>query len=502
MAPDAGFNPDAPPPTPHPEALEQDLALGPIIAAMAAGDPVIERVARAALITAPATDPAQTRYRQAVLDDARRYPAMIRRLYEHTCLALGGRRQGLNARLSTVVIRHAANQLSAYVDGLSRMREELAACGEGLESAGLATLAADLDAYLNAEAVATMKAHLRALRRGRAHLVSARLGPGNKAVGYRLRRRESSGGGRWLRRLAGRRDGYRLHIDHDDERYRTALRAFRDERLAPLSQTLKGIAQQTEATLVQLRDELAFYLGCLNLENELAGLGVAMTVPEVAAYEAGHWQGRDMVDVALALTARREVVGNDLAADDCLTVVITGANRGGKSTFLRGLGQAQLMAQAGCAVGAASLRLSARDVVLTHFPRGEDAELRHGKLDEELVRLSQCIDALTPRALLLSNESCAVTNQREGATIMADVAAPLHDYGARAVYVTHLYELAATIRDWETSRRLMLRAERGPEGQRRFRVVPGDPESSSHAMDLYAAIIEDSASSSVRGADY
>jgi hypothetical protein len=48
----------------------------------------------------------------------------------------------------------------------------------------------------------------------------------------------------------------------------------------------------------------------------------------------------------------------------------------------------------------------------------------------------------------------------------------------------------------------MLRAERGPEGQRRFRVVPGDPESSSHAMDLYAAIIEDSASSSVRGADY
>lgn len=42
------------------------------------------------------------------------------------------------------------------------------------------------------------------------------------------------------------------------------------------------------------------------------------------------------------------VVGNDVTADGKPMVMITGANQGGKSTFLRSVGQAQLMAQAEC----------------------------------------------------------------------------------------------------------------------------------------------------------
>lgn len=488
MAPDAAFDPEASPDTADRDALQQDLALGPIIAAMAAGDPVIERVARAALMTAPATEPAQTRYRQSLLADCRQHPVMIRRLYEHTGAVLAARRHGLNARLATVVIRHAANQLTGTIDGLSRVRDELAACRQELQSPGLLTLAADLDAHLNAEAVATMQRHLHALRRGRAYRVSARLGTGNKGVGYRLRCGESRRGS-WRRWLAPRRGGYRLAIDPDDERYRTALRAFREERLAPLSQSLKAIAQDAEATLAQLRDELAFYVGCLNLEDELARLGVATTVPTVLSPDAGAWQGRGLVDAALALTARSGVVANDLAADNCRTIVVTGANRGGKTTFLRSLGQMQLMGQTGCVVAAEGAMLSARDVVLTHFPRPEDAGLDRGKLDEELARLSDCVERLTPRALLLSNESCAVTNQREGARILQDVATALHAHGAHAVYVTHLHEFAAALAAWHDSHRLMLRAARTPDGLRSYRIVPGEPETTTHAYDLFERII-------------
>jgi DNA mismatch repair ATPase MutS len=60
------------------------------------------------------------------------------------------------------------------------------------------------------------------------------------------------------------------------------------------------------------------------------------------------------------------VVPNDLEADGTLLVFITGPNSGGKSTFLRSLGAAQLMMQAGMFVPAERYRASLCDGVFTH----------------------------------------------------------------------------------------------------------------------------------------
>jgi DNA mismatch repair ATPase MutS len=61
----------------------------------------------------------------------------------------------------------------------------------------------------------------------------------------------------------------------------------------------------------------------------------------------------------------RTVVGNTVDLDGKSLVIVTGANQGGKSTFLRSVGLAQLMMQAGMYVGAESFgpsraRLSSR----------------------------------------------------------------------------------------------------------------------------------------------
>ena len=55
--------------------------------------------------------------------------------------------------------------------------------------------------------------------------------------------------------------------------------------------------------------------------------------------------------------------------------MITGANQGGKSTFLRSLGQAQLMMQAGMFVAARVVRRQRLRGVFTHFKREEDATM-------------------------------------------------------------------------------------------------------------------------------
>jgi DNA mismatch repair ATPase MutS len=113
---------------------------------------------------------------------------------------------------------------------------------------------------------------------------------------------------------------------------------------------------------------------------------------------------QDIYDVCLTLHAEDRIVGNDLDADGKSLVMITGADQGGKSTLLRGLGLAHLMMQSGMFVGAPSFHASVCAGVFTHYKREEDATIERGKLDEELSRMSAIADRITPRSMLLCNE--------------------------------------------------------------------------------------------------
>ena len=85
-------------------------------------------------------------------------------------------------------------------------------------------------------------------------------------------------------------------------------------------------------------------------------------------------------------------VGNDHNIKNKKIMVITGANQGGKTTFLRSYGQAILMTQAGMFVGAKKLNISIVDGLYTHFDREEDTNMESGKLDDELKRLSHIVE--------------------------------------------------------------------------------------------------------------
>ena len=101
--------------------------------------------------------------------------------------------------------------------------------------------------------------------------------------------------------------------------------------------------------------------------------------------------------------------------------------------------------QAGMFVPAESFRASVCNGVFTHFKREEDATMTHGKLDEELGRMSGIADAITPGSLVLCNESFAATNEREGSEIASQVIGALVDSDVTVVFVTHLFELADTL---------------------------------------------------------
>jgi hypothetical protein len=147
-------------------------------------------------------------------------------------------------------------------------------------------------------------------------------------------------------------------------------------------------------------------------------------------------------DPSLILRLNHLVVGNNLDAAGKSLVVITGANLGGKSTFLRAIGLALLMMQSGMFVTATHFQAGVSSGLFTHYRREEDTTMTSGKLDEELSRMSDIVDHLRPGSTVLLNESFAATNEREGSQITRQIVHALTESGVRVLLVTHLYDLA------------------------------------------------------------
>jgi DNA mismatch repair ATPase MutS len=237
-----------------------------------------------------------------------------------------------------------------------------------------------------------------------------------------------------------------------------------------------------------LRAELAFYVGCLNLHEQLLRKGEPVCMPLPAAADERRLSCRGLYDVGLTLTVDRRVVGNDANADMKDLVVITGPNTGGKSTFLRSVGLAQLMMQSGMFVPADSFCASLCDGIFTHYKREEDVGMESGKFDEELSRMSDIVDHIESHSMILFNESFAATNEREGSEVAGQIVSALLVKGIRIVYVTHMYEFAHGCHERNKGNALFLRAGRQADGARTFKVLEGEPLPTSFGEDLYNSI--------------
>ena len=243
-----------------------------------------------------------------------------------------------------------------------------------------------------------------------------------------------------------------------------------------------------------LQAELGFYLGCLNLRDRLTVKDQPVcfpgpAVPAPAGPGKARLSARGLYDVSLALSlGDARAVGNDVDADGRQLIMITGANHGGKSTFLRSVGLAQLMMQAGMFAAAESFTASVSIGIFTHFKREEDATMEKGKLDEELDRMSAIAGQITAGCLLLCNESFASTNEREGSEIARQIIRALTEAGIRIIFVTHLYDLAERMYAAHDPATLFLRAERRLDGHRTFRLPPGEPLPTSYGQDLYQSV--------------
>jgi len=319
-------------------------------------------------------------------------------------------------------------------------------------------------------------------------LISAELGEGNKGANYMLRKPPEKQQNWFEQIFAKGPPMYTVYIADRDEAGARALSELKDRGLNLVANALAQSTDHILNFLTMLRTELAFYIGCLNLHEQLAKLDEPVGIPQPAASGERRLCFQGLYDVCLALTMKQKVVGNDVNADTKELVIITGANQGGKSTFLRSVGLSQLMMQSGMFVPAESFCANICDGLFTHYRREEDASMESGKLDEELSRLSDIIDHITSTSIVLFNESFAATNEREGSEIARQIITALLEKGIKVLFVTHLYECSRGFYERNTPEAMFLRAERQADGTRTFKIVEGEPLQTSYGQDLYQRV--------------
>ena len=245
----------------------------------------------------------------------------------------------------------------------------------------------------------------------------------------------------------------------------------------------------------QMLFQTAFYRGAVNLSHHMKRIEIDYCFPVVCENERLAFS--DLKEFVMCMEQRVNAVGNTCNIRDKNLVIITGANQGGKSTFLRSVGIAQVMMQAGLQVAAESFSSGLFTSIFTHFTRREDSAMNSGRLDEELGRMNTIIDHLDDASLILLNESFATTTEIDGSIIAYDIIKALNEAGVKIITVTHLLSFArkmyaeskAKEDKQEHSDITFFCAERKEDGTRTFKMIQSVPELTSFGLDLYSEVI-------------
>jgi DNA mismatch repair ATPase MutS len=470
---------------PGSDDLIRDLELTTVLQTMAAGDKFLLDISTRVML-ASLTDPADIRYRQRVLADCIGHPEVIRQMYRIAVGALDDKRHAWgfwSSNRPTSILSGAVSQLEVLVARLRELRQVADDHAVGFSSDGLVTLLHSLQHDLDDSYLESLTGHLKQLHFRDGELMSAELARDNSGINYVLR---SGGARRSWKEFVGMepRSVYSFTIPPRDEAGGQSLEDMVSRGINLVANAAAQSADHVSSYFTMLRAELGFYVSCLNLHQQLVERGLPVTFPDPVPWSPAAFACDDLRDASLTLRADR-VTGNDVAADGKALVIITGANSGGKSTFLRSTGLARLMMQCGMFVTARYLRASTCAQIFTHFIREEDPDMISGRLDEELKRMSAIASQIRPQSLILFNESFAATNEREGSEIGRQVVRALLEADIRVVFVTHQFDFADSFRRQSPDSTLFLRAPRQPDGQRTHKLTVAEPLPTSYGQDIY-----------------
>ena len=189
--------------------------------------------------------------------------------------------------------------------------------------------------------------------------------------------------------------------------------------------------------------------------RHLAFLDVLQSCAVLA--QGGNWCRPDVVEEeAFALESCRHPVveaalpkGARFTPNTChlppekRTMLLTGPNMAGKSTFLRQTALAVILAQAGLPVAAASARIGIVDRLFSRVGAADDLARGRSTFMVEMTETASILNQAGPRSLVVVDEIGRGTATLDGLAIAWAVLEAMHSsLRCRAIFATHFHELA------------------------------------------------------------
>lgn len=195
-----------------------------------------------------------------------------------------------------------------------------------------------------------------------------------------------------------------------------------------------------EGEIFEYESELKFILGMLKFTMEAEGRGIPYCFPSLS--DKKEISLKNVYDVTLLKKEGTEIVPNDVTFNESEPFFyLTGANGGGKTTYIRAVGVAMLFFLAGAPVFCESGEASLLGSVFTHFPRDERFE-GSGRFVDEENRVNEILEKDDGNSLILLNETYSTTGEEKAIKYTEELAKRLYSSGSFGVYITHQHSVS------------------------------------------------------------
>jgi DNA mismatch repair ATPase MutS len=471
------------------ETIVMDLGLKPIIEAMASGDEYLFKNSLYYLLNSvQSTD--EIVYRQEILRDFINNPRIAKEIYRNAVSFITEAQKQFfwfsnNDSLSMQV---SIDIIKLFAEYIGKIRNVIDSNSENIRSEGFKKFYDVVSARFDKEYMELVTDNLERLQFKDGITLSVSLGPGNEGKNYILHKPDAQR--KNMKSIMG--DAVERHYTYTlperDISGGEEITDIRNRGIREASLAMRKSAKNSMKFFKDIRSEIGFYMSSLNLLEKIKEKGGSICFPEPAGPGDDKLAFSGLYDLGLLLGAEGRVVSNNLEGDNIKLFVITGTNRGGKSTFIRSMGQAQLMMQSGIFVPAEGFSGNIVTGVFSHFKHEEDATMERGKFDDELSVMNEIAQHIRKNGMMLFNESFSSTNTREGSNIAMQITNALMENGIKIFFVSHLYEFASAMMEMENHNSMFLVAERTGSGKHTYKIIEGKPSVTGYGMDLYRKI--------------
>lgn len=246
---------------------------------------------------------------------------------------------------------------------------------------------------------------------------------------------EKYSSGRRLRRSSGHRE---LSLN-----FITGLSQLYPE----LFQSLEAFHEQyqgfMDSSFFAYRNQLAFYLDLKAFYTALADSGIPLCMPKIST--AKRTIVRDAYDITLLLKSTSSIVPNDIELDaDHGFFLLTGANSGGKTAYLRAVAVCHILFSTGGWVPAADGQIYPFRQIFAQFP-ADESTITSGRLDDEQRKIGDILANTDEHTLVLLNETFSSTGEELSLELCRGLVTELCAAGAYGVFVTHHHKLAEQV---------------------------------------------------------